>query len=163
MFESIRAIAMDFDGVLTDGGLWWGAGGEEFKRLCFADVTGIARGREAGITFAIVSGESSPAGMALVRRFAEKVKITDVFAGCHDKATAVREFAEKHQLQLSEVCFIGDDVIDLPAMAEVGLAVAPVNAQPIVKAKANFVTAQAGGYGAVREVVDALLAERSNS
>jgi 3-deoxy-D-manno-octulosonate 8-phosphate phosphatase (KDO 8-P phosphatase) len=157
MFASIRAVAMDFDGVLTDGGLWWGAGGEEFKRLCFADVTGISLAHKAGIKLALISGESSPAGMALVQRFADKVKIVDVFKGCHDKAGAVREFAQKHQLQLQEVCFIGDDVIDLPAMNVVGLPAAPANAQPSVKAKAGFITSQAGGFGAVREVIDAIL------
>lgn len=163
MFELIKAVAMDFDGVLTDGGLWWGANGEELKRLCFADVTGIPLARQAGIKFALISGESSPAGMVLVQRFSDKVKITDVYKGCHDKAGAVRDFAHKHQLQLTEVCFIGDDVNDLPAMALVGLAAAPANARPMVKARAAFVTAQAGGFGAVREVIDAILAKQSRA
>lgn len=163
MFESIKAVAMDFDGVLTDGGLWWGLNGEEFKRLCFADVTGIPLARQAGIKLALISGESSPAGMALVQRFADKMKIVDVYKGCHDKASAVRDFAQKHQLQLSEVCFIGDDVNDLPAMALVGLPAAPANAQPAVKAKAAFITSQSGGFGAVREVIDKILGQPTSA
>jgi 3-deoxy-D-manno-octulosonate 8-phosphate phosphatase (KDO 8-P phosphatase) len=163
MFESIKAVAMDFDGVLTDGGLWWGINGEEMKRLCFADVTGIPLARQAGIKLALISGESSPAGMGLVQRFADKVRITDVYKGCHDKAGAIRDFAQRHRLELSQVCFIGDDVNDLPAMALAGLPAAPANAQPAVKAKAAFVASQGGGFGAVREIIDAILAKQAGS
>ena len=150
---------MDFDGVLTDGSLWWGPNGEEFKRLCFADITGIPLARRAGLQLAIISGESSPGGMALVQRYADKVKITDVYKGCHDKEGAVRDFARKHGIELAEVCFIGDDVNDLPAMAIVGVSAAPANAQPAVKAKAGFITKLTGGSGAVREVIDAVLSQ----
>jgi 3-deoxy-D-manno-octulosonate 8-phosphate phosphatase (KDO 8-P phosphatase) len=163
MFESIRAVAMDFDGVLTDGGLWWGINGEEMKRLCFADVTGIPLARQAGLKLALISGESSPAGMGLVQRFADKVKITDVYKGCHDKAGALRDFAQKYRLELSQVCFIGDDINDLPAMALAGLPAAPANAQPAVKAKAVLVASQGGGFGAVREIIDAILAKQAGS
>jgi 3-deoxy-D-manno-octulosonate 8-phosphate phosphatase (KDO 8-P phosphatase) len=163
MFESITAVAMDFDGVLTDGGLWWGINGEEMKRLCFADVTGIPLARQAGLKLALISGESSPVGMGLVQRFADKVKITDVYKGCHDKAGALRDFAQKHRLELSQVCFIGDDINDLPAMALAGLPAAPANAQPAVKAKAVFVASQGGGFGAVREIIDAILAKQAGS
>jgi 3-deoxy-D-manno-octulosonate 8-phosphate phosphatase (KDO 8-P phosphatase) len=163
MLEAIKAVAMDFDRVLTDGTMWWGINGEEFKRLSFADITGIPLAHKAGLKLALISGESSPAGMGLVQRFADKVKILDVYKGCHDKATAVREFAQKHQLQLSEVCFMGDDVNDLPAMAVVGLAAAPANAQPAVKAKAALITAQSGGFGAVRELLDAILAKQARA
>jgi 3-deoxy-D-manno-octulosonate 8-phosphate phosphatase (KDO 8-P phosphatase) len=163
MFAGIKAVVMDVDGVLTDGTFWWGTNGEEFKRFCFADVTGISLAREAGLHLALVSGESSATGMALVQRFADKLKVTNVYKGCHDKADAVCQIASKHQLQLSEVCFIGDDVIDLPAMAVVGLAAAPANAQPAVRAKAHFVTSCHGGHGAVREVLDAILAKQSRA
>jgi acetolactate synthase I/II/III large subunit len=162
MFELIRAIAMDFDGVLSDGTMWWGNNGEELKRVCFADVTGISLAHTAGIKLALISGESSPAGMDLLQRFADKVKIGDVYKGCHDKAAAVREFSQKYKIPLAEICFIGDDVIDIPAMDLVGLPVAPMNAQPSVKAKAVFTTSQSGGFGAVREVIDAVLIKQSS-
>jgi len=157
MFERIRAVAMDVDGVLTDGTFWWGTNNEEFKRFCFADVTGIPLAQQAGIKLALVSGESSQAGMALVQRFADKLKITDVYKGCHNKAAAVRDFANKHQLQLSEICYIGDDVNDLPAMGLVGLAAAPANAHSGAKAIAHYVISKNGGFGAVREVLDAII------
>jgi 3-deoxy-D-manno-octulosonate 8-phosphate phosphatase (KDO 8-P phosphatase) len=101
--------------------------------------------------------------MALVQRFADKLKVTDVYKGCHDKAQAVCQIASQHQLQLSEICYIGDDVIDLPAMAAVGLAAAPADAQPGVRAKAHLVTSSKGGQGAVREVLDAILAQQSRA
>ena len=82
----VLGIALDVDGVLTDGGFWWGPNGEEFKRFHFLDVMGIARARRSGTVFALISGEDSP----LVTRFARKVGIEHVFAGSKDKATAVR-------------------------------------------------------------------------
>jgi len=75
---------MDVDGVLTDGTFWWGINGEEFKRFCCADATGISVALNEGVKIALISGESSPAGMALVQRFADKLKITDV-TRMHDK------------------------------------------------------------------------------
>ena len=164
MFESIRAVAMDVDGVLTDGTVWWGTNGEEFKRFCFADVTGIPRAIQADIKLALISGESSPGGMALVaQRFADKLAIVDVYKGCHDKAGAVRDFAHKHRLELSELCFIGDDIQDIPAMTIVGVAAAPGNAQPAARAVARYVAERNGGFGVVREILDAILEERAKA
>jgi 3-deoxy-D-manno-octulosonate 8-phosphate phosphatase (KDO 8-P phosphatase) len=157
MFEHIKAVVMDVDGVLTDNTFWWGVNNEEFKRFCFADVTGIPLAHEAGITLAFISGESSESGMALVQRFAKKLKVSDVYVGCHDKAGAVRSFATKYRLLLSEICYIGNDVADLSAMELVGVAAAPADAEPVAIAKAHFITGRNGGYGAVRELLDAVL------
>jgi 3-deoxy-D-manno-octulosonate 8-phosphate phosphatase (KDO 8-P phosphatase) len=153
---------MDVDGVLTDGSFFWGANGEEWKRFCFLDSTGIAQARAAGLPVALISGESSPAGMALVQRYADKLKIADVFKGCHDKAAALRSFAAQHGVPLAHVCYIGDDAIDAEAMAAAGLPVAPANAHPSVLARARYVTRNPGGSGAVREVLDLILAARRN-
>ena len=150
----LRAIALDVDGVLTDGGFWWGPNGEEFKRFHFLDVMGIARARRSGIRFALISGEDSP----LVHRFATKVGIEDVFASCKDKASALREFTDRHALDLATVCFMGDDVNDLAAMALAGVSAAPANAHSLVLAKASVVTTRSGGSGAVRELLDLLAA-----
>ena len=129
-FRPIRAVATDVDGVLTDGTFLWGVHGEELKRFCFADVTGFALARASGIFVALISGESSPDGMALVQRYADKLGIVDVFKGCHDKAAALHDFAAAHQIGLAETCFIGDDLMDLPAMAAAGIGIAPADAQP---------------------------------
>src|SRR5271168_2648411 len=104
--RKIKAIALDVDGVLTDGGMWWGANGEEFKRFSFSDIMGLSLARRKGFTIALISGEASP----LVDRYAAKMKIVDVAKGCRDKAAALRDFAQRNGLQLSEVCFMGDDV-----------------------------------------------------
>jgi len=149
----IKAVALDVDGVLTDGGFWWGPNGEEWKRFCFADVMGISLGKKAGLIFALISGEASP----LVDRFAAKMGIEDVFKGCKDKAAALREFAGRHGLQVSEVAFMGDDVNDLGAMAIAGLSVAPANARPDVLAVVDVQVAARGGDGAVRELVECLI------
>ena len=97
--------------------------------------------------------------MALVERLADKLKIEDMYTGCHDKEAAITQFAEKHRLQLSQVCFIGDDVIDIRAMGVVGFAVAPADAHSSAKSKAHLITAQKGGRGAVREVLDLILSK----
>jgi 3-deoxy-D-manno-octulosonate 8-phosphate phosphatase (KDO 8-P phosphatase) len=150
--QPIRAIALDVDGVLTDGTFWWGANGEELKRFSFLDVMGIARARRCGTRFALISGEDGP----LLTRFAGKLGIEDVFGGCKDKAGALREFAARHSLPLNEICFVGDDVNDVAAMMIAGFAAAPRSAHANARAHATLVTERPGGAGAVREVIDHL-------
>jgi 3-deoxy-D-manno-octulosonate 8-phosphate phosphatase (KDO 8-P phosphatase) len=149
----IKAIAMDVDGVLTDGGVWWGPNGEEWKRFHFADIMGLSLARKSGMVIALISGENSP----LVDRFASKLGIVDVHKDCKDKASALRTFSERHGLSLQEICFIGDDVNDLSALSIVGLSACPADARPSIRAHCQVVTKLAGGNGAVREVVDMLL------
>jgi 3-deoxy-D-manno-octulosonate 8-phosphate phosphatase (KDO 8-P phosphatase) len=149
----LKAIALDVDGVLTDGGVWWGPDGGEWKRFSFADIMGVSLARKAGLTVTLISGEDSP----LVDRFAAKLLITDVTKGCKDKAAALRAFAGRHGLELEEICFMGDDVNDLAAMEIAGLAAAPANAHPAAREKAGFVAGAPGGNGAVRELVDGIL------
>lgn len=155
--KEIRAIAFDVDGVLTDGGIYWGPDGGEWKRFCFADIMGVSLARKAGLIIALISGEDSP----LVDRYAAKFALTDITKGCKDKALTLREFAERHQLQLKEICFMGDDVNDLGAMKIVGLAAAPADARPAVLEKAAFVAKNRGGNGAARELIDAILEARN--
>jgi len=155
--ERIRAVAMDVDGVLTDGGVWWGPNGEEWKRFCFADIMGVSLARRAGIELALISGEDSP----LVDRYAAKMHIKHVFKGCRDKASALREFAVSSGIGLAEICYIGDDINDLPAMLIAGFSACPANAVRDVLTKVKFVSGASGGSGAVREVVDAIFKARS--
>ena len=150
----IKAIAMDVDGVLTDGTVWLDEAGRESKRIAFADIMGVSLGRRAGLVFALISGE----GGALLDAIAAKLGITDTYPGCKDKAAALREFALRHDVGLDEVCFIGDDVNDVSALEICGLAVVPADAHPAALARAAVVTTRPSGGGSVREVVDALLA-----
>jgi 3-deoxy-D-manno-octulosonate 8-phosphate phosphatase (KDO 8-P phosphatase) len=151
----VRAVALDVDGVLTDGSFWWGIGGEELKKFHFLDVMGIARATRSGVVFALISGEDSP----LVARFAVKLGIADVFLGCKDKSAALTEFAARRGLALAEVCFMGDDVNDVPAMIIAGIAAAPANAHFTAAERAAIRTVANGGAGAVRELLDHLAAE----
>jgi 3-deoxy-D-manno-octulosonate 8-phosphate phosphatase (KDO 8-P phosphatase) len=156
---SIKAVALDVDGVLTDGTFWWGPEGQEWKRFSFADVMGVSVARKAGLVVALISGEDSP----LVDRFALKMGISEVHKNCKDKAEALRMFAKRNALELEEICFMGDDVNDLGALNIAGLAAAPSDARPEVLAKANFVAAHGGGNGAVRDLIDSVLAARAAS
>jgi 3-deoxy-D-manno-octulosonate 8-phosphate phosphatase (KDO 8-P phosphatase) len=150
---AIRALALDVDGVLTDGGVWWGTDGTESKRFSFADIMGVSLASKAGLIVTLISGEDSP----LVDRFATKMNIADVTKGCKDKASALRAFAERQGLALEEICFMGDDLNDLGAMEIAGFSAAPANAQPAVRNAARFVAQANGGNGAVRELVDMIL------
>jgi len=149
----ILAVALDVDGVLTDGTFVWGPEGEEFKRFSFRDVMGVSLARKSGIVFALISGEASP----LVDRYALKMGITHVYKGCKDKGAALREFAVGRGIPLEAVCFIGDDVNDLPALAIAGWAAVPGDAHPKAKEAAAYVASAGGGRGAVREILDHLM------
>jgi 3-deoxy-D-manno-octulosonate 8-phosphate phosphatase (KDO 8-P phosphatase) len=151
--ERIRALALDVDGVLTDGGLWWGPDGEEWKRVSFADIMGVSLARRAGLELALISGEDSP----LVDRYAHKMLIRHVIKGCRKKADALRQFSGTTGIDLTEICFMGDDINDLAAMRIAGFSAAPANASADVLAHADFIVKSTGGNGAVRELVEALL------
>lgn len=150
----LDAIALDVDGVLTDGGFWWGPDGAEWKRFCFADVMGISRGRKAGLVFALISGEDSP----LIDRFADKLGITALYKGCKDKAAALQDFSATSGIALTRIGFMGDDINDLGAMALAGLTAAPANAQTPVLDFVTLRLPQRGGDGAVRAFIEHVLA-----
>jgi 3-deoxy-D-manno-octulosonate 8-phosphate phosphatase (KDO 8-P phosphatase) len=157
ILAQIKGLAMDVDGVLTDGGVWWGPNGEEWKRFHFADIMGLSLARKSGLAVALISGENSP----LVDRMAAKFSNIDFFKDCKDKASALQTFSDRHNVSLHEICFIGDDVNDLPALQIVGLSACPADARPTVKEQCQLVTKLGGGNGAVREVVDLVLGARS--
>jgi 3-deoxy-D-manno-octulosonate 8-phosphate phosphatase (KDO 8-P phosphatase) len=156
--ENIKAVALDIDGVLTDGTFVWGASGDEYKKFSFTDVMGISRAVKAGIVFALISGEDN----VLVDRFAEKMKIADVYKGTKDKAAALTSFAEKNELGLNQICFMGDDINDIGALHLAGFSAAPANAHDSVKRIVKFVTTKSGGNGAVRELLDLILTKECN-
>lgn len=154
--DKIKAVVLDIDGVLTDGNFYWGSNGEELKKFSFSDVMGVSLGRKAGLIFALISGESN----TLIDRFAEKMGIVDIYKGSRDKAAALCSFSKKYDLELSQICFMGDDVNDLKALALAGLSAAPANAHDSVKQKVMLITKSSGGQGAVRELVDLILTNR---
>lgn len=153
MNDTIDAIVMDVDGVLTDGGFWWTAQGEELKRFCFLDVMGISLGKRAGLVFGLISGETTP----FAKFFAQKMEIAEVYLGCKDKGAALKSFAESQAIPLERICYMGDDVNDLPAMGIAGLSAAPANAHPSVLERVQLRLRNRGGDGAVRELIDHIL------
>ena len=155
--RDVKAIALDVDGVLTDGSVWWGPDGAEWKRFCFADIMGVSLACRAGLMVTLISGEDSPQ----VDRFAAKMGLADVTKGSKDKAAALRAFAGRHGLRLDEICFMGDDLNDLAAMELAGMAAAPADARPAVRRAAGLVTRAGGGRGAVRELIELVLAGRA--
>jgi len=144
---------MDVDGVLTDGRLYVGQDGTTFKSFFVRDGLGIKLLHQAGVETGVVSGRSD----AYVRDRAEELGMSVVLLGQDDKAKAIDAILAERQLAAAHVAFLGDDVIDLPAMRRVGVAIAVADAHDEALAGASFVTRFPGGRGAVREVADLIL------
>ena len=152
----IRLLVLDVDGVLTDGGLYYGASGEETKRFDVRDGLAMVEARHAGLTLAILSGRSS----AAVARRMEELGIAEVHQGVRDKDAVLTALMRRLGLDPAEVAMMGDDLADLPPMKRAGLALAPVNAVPEVRKAADWVSRRAGGAGAVRDALELLLKAR---
>lgn len=150
----IKLVAFDIDGVMTDGGLHYTDDGGELKTFNVQDGLGLKFMQRAGIELAIVTGRTS--GVVAAR--AADLGILHVYQGVADKRLAVGDLLDKLGLHWPECAFMGDDLIDLPAMSRCGLAIAPANARPIVKEHAHAVTEAGGGHGAVREAIEFILA-----
>lgn len=149
---------MDCDGVLTDGRLYFSARGEEMKVFDVRDGQGIVSWHRAGFKSAIISGRGAG---EIVGKRAEELGIEFVRTSSTDKVRDLNEIVAELGLSLDEVAYIGDDVGDVEVMKTVGFAVAVADAVEETKRLAEHVTKSKGGRGAVREVVDMLLAERA--
>ena len=148
----VRMLLVDVDGTLTDGGLYYSAEGLTLKRFDVRDGLGLRLLAEAGVEVAIVSADDSPVTTARAR----KLGIMRVVQGCADKGEAVRRILAEAGVEAGEACFMGDDLTDLAAFAEVGHTAAPADAVPQVRAAAQYVARARAGQGAVREVCDRL-------
>ena len=151
--QGIRAVLFDVDGVFTDGGLFYGDGGEAFKRFHVLDGLGIKLLREAGITPCVVTGRD---GAALRNRLAA-LQVRHARFGTEDKLPAAQALLAELNLGWHQVAAMGDDWPDLPLLSRAALACASANAHAEVLARAHHVTARRGGEGAVRELCDLLL------
>jgi 3-deoxy-D-manno-octulosonate 8-phosphate phosphatase (KDO 8-P phosphatase) len=149
----VRLLILDVDGVLTDGRIYFGADGEAFKAFHVRDGHGLKMVQRAGLEVAVLSGRRSDAAFHRAR----ELGITRFYEGLRDKVAVMEELAATLDLAPQALAAVGDDLVDLPLFARVGLAVAVADAAPEVKAAAHWVTASEGGFGAVREVCDLLL------
>jgi 3-deoxy-D-manno-octulosonate 8-phosphate phosphatase (KDO 8-P phosphatase) len=158
--QAIRLLLTDVDGVLTDGGVYYSAAGEEMKRFSIRDGLGVERLRQiTGIEIGIVTGENSPA----VARRAEKLKITELHLGIRDKTAVLADIFGRLKLQPYEIAYIGDDSNDSQIMQRVGLSAAPADAFAETKAVSDYICQAPGGHGAFREFVEWIIMARQPS
>jgi 3-deoxy-D-manno-octulosonate 8-phosphate phosphatase (KDO 8-P phosphatase) len=157
--HSIRLLILDVDGVLTDGRLRYGAGGESEKVFHVRDGYGIKALQAAGVGVAVLSGRHS----AAVAVRCQELGVGEVHQGVDDKAGMLEQLTARLGVSARQCACIGDDVPDVALMRRVGLAVAVADAQPEARAAAHRRTRRGGGAGAVREVCDWLLAARARS
>ena len=148
----VEAIVFDVDGVLTRGDIIYGSEGE-WKTFNVQDGMGFDVARQAGLKLAMFSGRASTA----VRRRAKELHVNALAENVKDKGAAIGEVLEKLGVKPEQVCYVGDDLIDLPAMAVAGFPVAVANAVEEVRKAAAWVTTKRGGDGAAREVIEFVL------
>jgi 3-deoxy-D-manno-octulosonate 8-phosphate phosphatase (KDO 8-P phosphatase) len=153
----IRLLLMDVDGTLTDGHVWLLSQPDgtalELKSFGAQDGLGLTLAAQGGIRTGVVTGRESPA----MRRRAKESRIEFVYEACPVKIPAYEELLKKTGVSEEEVCYVGDDLPDLPVMRRVGLAIAVGNAVDEVKSAAHFVTRKNGGEGGVREAIELIL------
>ncbi len=152
--KKVKMLGLDVDGVMTDGRLFYHDDGTETKTFDVRDGHGIKMLHRAGIEVFLISGRSSP----LVERRAADLGISEVTQGVFDKIPVLEKLLSKKGFPPEAVAFMGDDVVDLPVMARVGLAIAVADASEHLFGAAHYVTLAPGGRGAVREVVELILA-----
>ena len=150
---AITTVIFDVDGVLTDGRIIMDDDGRELKFFNVRDGHGIVLLHRAGLSSMIITGRRSK----VVERRAKELRIPKVYQGVHNKLGLFEEIVEESGLSPSEIAYVGDDVVDIPLMRRVGLAVAVGDAHPEVKEVAHYVTRLPGGRGAVREFIETLL------
>jgi YrbI family 3-deoxy-D-manno-octulosonate 8-phosphate phosphatase len=149
----IELILSDVDGVLTDGGIVFDNQGIETKHFHIRDGMGIKLWQRAGYKFGLVTGRSSH----IVNIRAAELGIDLVRQAAEEKLPAVETIARQSGLNLSQICYIGDDLPDLPAMKAVGLSIAVADAASEVRDAAHYTTTLGGGHGAVREAIETIL------
>ncbi len=152
--RNIKVIATDVDGVLTDGFVFIKGDHEEpFGKFNIQDGLAISLAHKGGVKIVVISGRKSLATEARC----QKLGIDLVYTGVTNKQVKLREVAAELGIACSEIAYIGDDLIDLPAMAIAGLNFAPANAVKDVKRRVDFVSQLSGGEGVLREVVEIVL------
>lgn len=149
----IKLVIFDVDGVLTDGSLFLGDDGLEYKAFNSRDGHGMKMLQKSGVTVAIITGRTSK----VVEYRMQSLGIEHVYQGQHDKRIAFAELLEKLQLRAEQVAYVGDDVVDLPVMSKVGLAIAVQDAHAMVLKHSHWQTPSRGGRGAGRDVCEMLM------
>jgi len=151
--KNIKLLICDVDGVMTDGSLFYDNNGDEYKAFNSRDGHGIKMLQECGVQVAIITGRTSK----LVLHRMHNLNVDMIYQGQADKRHAFRELLEETGMLPEEIAYIGDDVVDLPVMTQVGLAVAVADAHELVLENADWVTLCDGGRGAVRDLCEFIM------
>jgi 3-deoxy-D-manno-octulosonate 8-phosphate phosphatase (KDO 8-P phosphatase) len=151
--NKIKILVLDVDGVLTDGSIYISDQGYEMKAFNSRDGHGIKLLQRAGIETAIITGRVSRA----LKHRTEELGIRHVYQNAKDKKDAILKLSSELGIETKEMAYMGDDVVDIPAMALCAISFAPCDAMDIVKERADFVTKLSGGKGAVREAIEVIL------
>lgn len=151
--RQIKLVIFDIDGVLTDGGLYFDNNGHEYKAFNSKDGHGLRMLLECGVQAAVITGRKSK----LVEHRMNDLGIDIIFQGYRDKRPAFAQLLQQTGLQPDQIAYLGDDVVDLPVMIQVGMSIAVSDAHPFVIEQADYVTQKAGGCGAAREAIEFIL------
>lgn len=151
--SNTRLLIFDVDGVLTDGSLFLGDDGQEYKAFNSLDGHGIKMLKNSGVEIAIITGRTSK----VVIHRAKNLGINHLYQGVHDKLEAFHHLTVELGIRLEQCAFMGDDVVDLPAMRRCGLAITVPQAPELVKRHAHYISQREGGRGAAREVCELIM------
>jgi len=151
--RKIKILLLDVDGVLTDGRIIYNSKGEDSKFFDVHDGLGVYLLKKCGIPTILITAK----GSRTIKPRARDMRVEEVYADIHPKSAALEKILKKYKLDPSEVCFVGDDLVDISVMKRVGFPIAVFNACPEVKQKASYITLRQGGRGAVREVAELIL------
>ncbi len=149
----VRVLLFDVDGVLTDGGLYLGHDGREFKRFDIKDGAGIVHARQRGLVTGLLSARRSGA----TTHRAAQLGMSPVLQGVADKGRALATLVDTEGWSLDSIAYMGDDVLDVPVLQQVGLAACPADAVEAVRLAVHWISDRPGGRGAVRSLVDLVL------
>lgn len=148
--NKIRYIVVDVDGTLTDGGIYLGNNGLEFKRFCVKDGFGMVMSMNKGVNFIIITGRESKC----LEYRAKELKIENVFQGVKDKYKFLKEYIKINNIKKEDLWYIGDDLNDLKAMSLANFIACPLDACDEIKSIADYISEKKAGYGAVRDILD---------
>ncbi|MBU1998027.1 MAG: HAD-IIIA family hydrolase [Candidatus Omnitrophota bacterium] len=151
--KKIKLLLLDVDGVLTDGRIVYDSRGRDLKFFDVHDGMGVHLLKKAGISTILISAKAS----AAIRPRARDMQVDEVFENISPKTAVLDKILKKYKLTSEEVCFVGDDLVDIGLMKKVGFSVAVFNACPEVKRVSSYISLREGGRGAVREVAELIL------
>lgn len=156
LLKKIKYLIIDVDGTLTDAGIYYDENGNELKKFCTKDAAGFFTAHQVGIEILILTGREC----AATTRRMQEMKVEYLVQNCKDKVNYIKEFMKEHHIQKEEMGYLGDDLNDLPGMALCGFVGCPADACDEIKDKADYISKNKGGYGAVRDIISYLLKER---